>query len=636
MILGDYNKRKLRVPLKRCDAVKVNISNTGTGIYCQCNQIVTKVEKLIFIFSYFGNKILLTSIYADLPSVDFKIGTVRIVTKWLQWRGELEIQTIKKMEKEALKTSRVDFWKLGFALFFMVGVLSYSFMTSGGVPNNMFLAIAALFGAYMAMNIGANDVANNVGPAVGSQALTLGGAIVIAAIFEASGAFIAGGEVVSTIKKGIIDIDAFGGDSNAFIWAMMAALLSAALWLNFATMSKAPVSTTHSIVGGVMGAGIAAAGFSIVAWGTMGKIAASWVISPVLGGLIAAAFLFAIKKTIVYQEDKIKASKKWVPIYVAIMSWAFITYLMLKGLKKMWPSIVSTFNDMMFFSLPVTKKPTFEVAASFGFLVGITVFLFVRKSVTRKSASLENSRAGVNMLFTIPLIFAAALLSFAHGANDVANAIGPLAAISDAVMSGSISAKAGIPFWVMAVGAIGISIGLALYGPKLIKTVGTEITELDQMRAFSIAMAAAITVIIASQLGLPVSSTHIAVGGVFGVGFLREYLAATKEEELIRQEKDLLEEDKKRLKALNAERETLERKISKSKEDYQRIVDLYRMIDEEEEQIKQEKKLLKKAENVKYVKRDAVKKIAAAWVVTVPAAAVLSAVIYFMIRGMMV
>ena len=241
---------------------------------------------------------------------------------------------MKKMEKEAMKSSKNDFYRLGFALFFLVAVLAYSFLSTGELPNNVFLAIAALFGAYMAMNIGANDVANNVGPAVGSKALTMGGAIVIAAIFEASGALIAGGDVVKTIKKGIIDISAFGGNVDPFIWAMMAALLAAALWLNFATMMKAPVSTTHSIVGGVMGAGIAAAGFGIVAWGTMGMIAASWVISPVLGGIIAALFLIAIKKTMVFKEDKISAAVKWVPVFVAIMSWAFVTYLTLKGLKK--------------------------------------------------------------------------------------------------------------------------------------------------------------------------------------------------------------------------------------------------------------------------------------------------------------
>ena len=540
----------------------------------------------------------------------------------------MEIQTIKKMQKEAIKSSGFDFIRLGMALFFMVAVLTYSFMSTGGVPNNVFLAIAALFGAYMAMNIGANDVANNVGPAVGSKALTMGGAIVIAGIFEASGALIAGGDVVKTIKKGIIDIAAFDGNTDSFIWAMMAALLAAAVWLNFATMAKAPVSTTHSIVGGVMGAGIAAAGFGIVAWGTMGKIAASWIISPVLGGIIAASFLFAIKKTMVFKENKIEAAVKWVPVFVAIMSWAFVTYLTLKGLKKVWPHIV----DILIF-LPDTKKPTFLVAALFGLIVAAVVYFILRTTIIKKASTLENSRAGINMLFTVPLIFAAALLSFAHGANDVANAIGPLAAISDAVMTGGISAKAGIPLWVMAVGALGIAIGLALYGPKLIRTVGSEITELDQMRAFSVAMAASITVIIASQLGLPVSSTHIAVGGIFGVGFLREYLDSSDIKDEIVHEKELILDEKKQLKALHAELETLEAKEEKNKANYERIVDLYKMIDEEEELITEAKKHLKSARKVKYVKREAVKKIIAAWVITVPAAAVLSAAIYFMIRG---
>ncbi len=286
----------------------------------------------------------------------------------------MEIQTIKKMEKQAHKNSGIDFIRLGAALLFMIAVLWYSFITSGEIPNNMFLAIAALFGAYMAMNIGANDVANNVGPAVGSKALTMTGAIIIAAIFEASGALIAGGDVVSTIKKGIIDIHAFS-DVNVFIWAMMAALLSAALWLNIATYFKAPVSTTHSIVGGVMGAGIAAAGFSIVSWGTMGKIAMSWVISPVLGGCIAAGFLMLIKKTMVYKEDKVKASVTWVPVFVAIMSWAFVTYLTLKGLKKVWPHIVHTLTF-----LPDTKKPTFGVALILGLLAAVIVFFIVKAS----------------------------------------------------------------------------------------------------------------------------------------------------------------------------------------------------------------------------------------------------------------
>lgn len=208
----------------------------------------------------------------------------------------MEIKTIHKLEKQAYKKSHAEIARIGFALFFLAAILAYSFATTGGVPNNLFLAIAAVFGGYMAMNIGANDVANNVGPAVGSKALTMGGAIMIAMIFEAAGAFIAGGEVVSTIKGGIIDIKQFGTDTDSFIWAMMAALLAAALWLNLATMAGAPVSTTHSIVGGVMGAGMASAGFGIVDWGTMGAIVSSWIISPLLGGIIAASFLLAIKK----------------------------------------------------------------------------------------------------------------------------------------------------------------------------------------------------------------------------------------------------------------------------------------------------------------------------------------------------
>lgn len=548
----------------------------------------------------------------------------------------MEIKDIHQLEKQAYKKSHGELARIGMALMFMTLALVYSYNISGDVPNSLFLAIATVFGAYMAMNIGANDVANNVGPAVGSRALTMGGAIVIAMIFEAAGAIIAGGDVVSTIKKGIIDINGFGGDSQSFIWAMMAALLAAALWLNLATFARAPVSTTHSIVGGVMGAGIAAAGFSIVDWGTMGAIASSWVISPVIGGIIAALFLFAIKKTIIFQDDKISASMKWVPIYVAIMAWAFVTYLVLKGLKQVWPQLLNFLNETLFFSFEVSKKPSLIDASLIGIVFAIAVFFLVKKSLKKRLPRLTNDRASVNVLFTIPLIFAAALLSFAHGANDVANAIGPLAAIHDAVMTGGINTKAGIPFWVMIVGALGIALGLALYGPRLIRTVGGEITELDQMRAFSIAMAAAITVIIASQLGLPVSSTHIAIGGVFGVGFLREWLDKSDSlKDEIEQDKREIQEEKRLLSALRSELNVLLDKQNKAVADYERITELYRAIDEERGSLKKAKKTLKKEKKNLYVKRDVVKKIITAWLITVPAAAVLSACLFYMIKGIM-
>lgn len=548
----------------------------------------------------------------------------------------MEIQTIKKLEKVALKKSGTDFTRLGFSLFFMIGVLTYSFLSNGGISNNMFLAIAALIGAYMAMNIGANDVANNVGPAVGSKALTLTMAIVIAAIFEAAGALIAGGEVVNTIKSGIIDISAFGDNTDPFIWAMMAALLAAALWLNFATMMRAPVSTTHSVVGGVMGAGIAAAGFSIVSWATMAKIVASWIISPIMGGIVAAIFLYSIKKSIIFKDDKIAAAKKYVPIFVSIMAWAFVTYLTLKGFAQIWPQTVEILNLIPLVSIESSKEPSMVVAVTLGLIASATVYFLVKQNVSSNTTMLENTKLSVNRLFTIPLIFAAALLSFAHGANDVANAIGPLAAIHDAVINGGITSSSSIPLWVMAVGAIGIVLGLALYGPALIKTVGSEITELDQIRAFSIAMAAALTVIIASQLGLPVSSTHIAIGGVFGVGFLREWMHLNEVDRTIEDEKQTIIDEKKNLQAYIEELKALEAKEGKIQEDYERIVDLYKSIAHETKQIKSTKKSIKQAKKVEYVRREAIKKIVTAWIVTVPAAAVLAAGLFFMIKGIMI
>jgi inorganic phosphate transporter, PiT family len=525
----------------------------------------------------------------------------------------LDIKTINRIDKARDKTLP-GFAKLSLALLFMVVVLLWSYASHGNLPNNTFLVIGAVFGAYMAMNIGANDVANNVGPAVGSKALTLTGAIIIAAIFESLGAFIAGGDVVKTIKDGIIN-PALISDPQIFIWAMSAALLSAALWLNFATSIGAPVSTTHSIVGGVMGAGIAAAGFSIVDWDKVTQIVASWVISPLMGGIIAAAFLFFIKKQIVFKEDKIEASKKFVPLLIALMSWIFSTYIILKGIKQI-------------------IKVDFITATLVGLIIGVIVYIIVKPLIFKAAEKLENNRLSVNTLFNIPLIFAAALLSFAHGANDVANAIGPLAAINDAIVNVEIASNVAIPFWVMAVGAFGIVIGLMLYGPKLIKTVGSEITELDQMRAYSIAMAASFTVIVASQLGLPVSSTHIAVGGVFGVGFLREFLDAN-EKRFLQETRKKFKKHKKELESMNEELRNLELIVDKSKSNYVRIVELIKNIDDREDLVKQDRKDVKDAKRTKYVKRDAVKKIIAAWIITVPAAAILAAAIFFMIKGIM-
>lgn len=452
----------------------------------------------------------------------------------------------------------------GIALAFIVLAGLAAGVFFGGSAMNMVVIAAAAFGAYMAINIGANDVANNMGPAVGANALTMGGAIVIAAICESAGALLAGGDVVSTISKGIIDPNAVANGS-VFIWAMMAALISSALWVNLATWVGAPVSTTHSVVGGVLGAGVAAAGVAVVNWPTMAKIAASWVISPVLGGIIAALFLAFIKAKIIYQEDKIAAARRWVPVLVGIMAGAFAAYLALKGLKKI-------------------VKIDLQTALLIGAAAGALSYVITAPLIKRQSEGMENRNKSLKALFGLPLVISAGLLSFAHGANDVANAVGPLAAIVHATEFGDFASKVTIPTWVMVIGAFGISFGLFLFGPKLIRMVGSQITKLNPMRAYCVSLSAAITVIVASWLGLPVSSTHIAVGAVFGVGFFREW--------------------------------HMERRLKKSAASRPA-----------EKRIAPEERRRRKL-----VRRSHFMTIVAAWVITVPAAALLSAGIYLILH----
>ncbi|VCU59378.1 Probable low-affinity inorganic phosphate transporter [Tritonibacter mobilis] len=455
---------------------------------------------------------------------------------------------------------------LGIAFVFILIVAAATGLMLGDANNTVIVVIAAAFGAYMALNIGANDVANNMGPAVGANAMSMGFAIVVAAIFESAGALIAGGDVVSTIAKGIISPETMA-NSSMFIAAMLAALLASALWVNLATWIGAPVSTTHAVVGGVMGAGIAAAGFATVNWAKMGAIAASWVISPLLGGLIAAAFLWFIKSRIIYREDKIAAARTWVPVLVGIMGGAFASYLAVKGLKKL-------------------VKIDLSQALMIGVAVAILIWLVMIPIIRKQSQGLENRNKSLKILFSIPLIVSAALLSFAHGANDVANAVGPLAAIVQASTSGDFTHAVSIPFWVMIIGAFGISFGLFLFGPKLIRMVGSQITKLNPMRAYCVALSAAITVIVASWLGLPVSSTHIAIGGVFGVGFFREW--------------------------------DTERRMRKTK-----------TITPDAPRIGADERRRRKL-----VRRSHFMTIIAAWVITVPAAATLSGVLFILINRM--
>lgn len=393
----------------------------------------------------------------------------------------------------------------GILAIFIAGCIAAAAVFIDEGAYEVLVILSAVIAAYMALNIGANDVANNMGPAVGSRVLTLPTAIGIAAFCEAAGAMLAGGDVVSTVAKDLI-IDDHGLSTLAFIHVMMAALLAAALWLNLATYLGAPVSTTHSIVGGVMGSGAAAAGLAAIDWSVMSRIGASWVVSPVCGGLIAAALLGLIKWLILYREDRAEAARKWVPPLVALMSGVFAMYLVSKGLSRVW-------------------KPPLEVVLLAGVAFFAIGFAVARPWITKHTRSMQNTRKAAAACFTFPLIFAVALLSFAHGANDVANAVGPLAAIVSASELGSgASDKVVLPIWVLSIGALGISLGLTLFGPRLIRTVGEKITRMDPVRAYCVALSAAVTVLVASALGLPVSSTHIAIGAIFGVGYLREIL----------------------------------------------------------------------------------------------------------------
>ncbi|ETX27718.1 inorganic phosphate transporter [Roseivivax isoporae] len=471
-----------------------------------------------------------------------------------------DLNRLSRLEAATMYASR-PLIGVGLSLLFMAVAALSAGLIVGEAPGGLFVIVAAAFGAYMALNIGANDVANNMGPAVGARALSMAGAIAIAATCESAGALIAGGDVVDTISKGIVAPGSLS-DGRVFVVAMLAALLSAALWVNLATFIGAPVSTTHAVVGGVMGAGIAAAGLGAVSWPTMGAIAASWVISPVLGGLIAAVMLAFVKWKVIYVEDKISAARRWVPVLIGLMAAAFSSYLALKGLSHVAEIDLGT---------------ALAVGAALGLTCGVAAVPLIRW----QSRGLENRNRSLKVLFRLPLVISAALLSFAHGANDVANAVGPLAAIVYAQETGGSATEVAIPVWVMVIGAAGISVGLVLFGPKLIEMVGSQITKLNPMRAYCVALSAATTVIAASWLGLPVSSTHIAVGGVFGVGFFREW---------------------------HAERRA--RQLADSRPPARRIP-------------------AEERRRRKLVRRSHFLTIAAAWIVTVPAAALLSALCFW-------
>jgi len=379
--------------------------------------------------------------------------------------------------------------------------------------GTVFLIMAAVFGLYMTWGIGANDVANAMGTSVGSGAITVKQAILIAAIFEFAGAFIAGGTVTATIRKGIIDPTAITGSPELLVYGMLAALLAAAIWLMVASTRGWPVSTTHSIVGAIVGFAIAGIGMDAVQWTKIGQIAASWLVSPLLGGVIALVLMLSIRKLILNAENPFQRAKTYGPFYVFLVGFIVSLVTMFKGLKHL--------------KLEFSMGESFVLAVVFGIIVAIIGKLMINRVQVDETADRDFHYASVEKAFVPMMIFTACAMAFAHGSNDVANGIGPLAAVFSIVTSvreGAtevVSQKAAVPIWILVLGGAGIVVGLATMGWKVMQTIGTKITELTPTRGYCATLAAATTVVLASKTGLPVSTTHIAVGAVMGVGLAR-------------------------------------------------------------------------------------------------------------------
>ena len=380
--------------------------------------------------------------------------------------------------------------------------------------GHILLILGCIFAFFMAWGIGANDVANAMGTSVGSGALTVKQAILIAIVFEFAGAYLAGGEVTSTIRKGILDPSLIRDRPDLLVFGMMSALLAAGTWLLIASMNGWPVSTTHSIVGALVG--FAAVGISVdaVSWGKVGTIVASWVVSPLLAGTISYTLFLSVQRLVLDTDDPFKSAKRYVPVYMFFVGFMIAMVTLLKGLQNTALDIDFGFDSKFLNSMPVAVLAGLMVALIGGYMLS-RVNDEVQPGIRNRYKNVEN-------LFAILMIFTAAAMAFAHGSNDVANAVGPLAAIVSVIASGgAVVTKSVLPAWILLLGGLGIVVGLATYGFKVMATIGRKITELTPSRGFAAELAAATTVVLASTWGLPVSTTHTLVGAVLGVGLAR-------------------------------------------------------------------------------------------------------------------
>ena len=369
------------------------------------------------------------------------------------------------------------------------------------------LWLAGLLALYMAWTIGANDVANAMGTSVGSGALTLGAAVVVAGTLEFCGAFFVGGHVTDTVRKGILDPVVVGQQSQLLLYGMLASLAAAATLLLIATRFGLPVSTTHAIVGAIVGFGAVGLGFDAVSWGKVGQIVASWITSPLIGGTLSFAIFVLIRRLILDRPEPVDEAVRWGPAFFFVVAFVIALVTVFKGLA----------NLNLDFALP----QALGVAAGCGAVGAGAGALFLRRVRTRVGPDSSDRFRGVERVFVVLQILTACAVAFAHGSNDVANAIGPLAAILQVASGGAMESKATVAPWMLLVGGVGIVLGLATWGYRVMETVGKRITELTPSRGFAAELAAALTIVLASRLGIPVSTTHILVGSVLGVGLAR-------------------------------------------------------------------------------------------------------------------
>ncbi|AWF82927.1 phosphate permease [Microbulbifer sp. A4B17] len=377
--------------------------------------------------------------------------------------------------------------------------------------GHILLILACVAGFFMAWGVGANDVANAMGTSVGSRALTIKQAIIIAMIFEFAGAYLAGGEVTATIRKGIIDSEVFAAQPQLLVYGMLSALLAAGTWLLVASILGWPVSTTHSIVGAIVGFSAVGISADAVAWGKVGSIVASWVVSPVLAGTISFLLFRSVQRLILDTEDPFNNAKRYIPFYMFAVGWMIAMVTLTKGLKH----VLKDANIQLSFIQDA------GIAALVGLAVAGIGVAMLKRVQRDPEAEAENRFANVERVFAILMIFTACAMAFAHGSNDVANAVGPLAAVVNTIQSGAITVKSTMPSWILLLGGIGIVVGLATYGFKVMATIGKKITELTPSRGFAAELGAASTVVLASGTGLPISTTHTLVGAVLGVGLAR-------------------------------------------------------------------------------------------------------------------